>query len=162
MTAQPKLLFNEGTKTEVQELMSKQLVTILESETVRDALSTMKTEQVSALPVVNHERRLVGLITIGDLLKTLLTTAESLVTNYPHYDDCLWAIELIQRRLGTDKVVTIMSEVLTTITPDQTMHHAACIMLNNHVHHLPVVTSTGDLIGILSSQDFATLAAGIR
>jgi CBS domain-containing protein len=50
-----------------------------------------------------------------------------------------------------------MTEVVSTISPEQTMHEAARVLIQNGVHHLPVVTSKGALVGVLSSSDFVSL-----
>ena len=65
---------------------------------------------------------------------------------------------MIERRLGSDKVTSLMTDVGSTVRPDQSMHTAAGIMLNNNTHHLAVCKSTGELVGILSSTDFVRFA----
>lgn len=162
MAAEPRTLYRQGTATEVQEVMSTDVVTVLNTESVRDALDKLTKEHISAVPVINGKGNFVGIVSVADLVRTVLATDEVLDSDYPHYEDSFWAVDLIQQRLGSDKVTRVMSEVLTTIAPDESMHDAACIMLNHHVHHLPVVNSTGKLVGMLSSTDFVRLAAGNR
>ncbi len=142
--------------------MRPNVVTARYSETVHDALIKMTENSISALPVVDAAGECIGIISVIDLMKIVLTTDNILNSEYPHYDDCLWAVELIQRKLGTDKITDFMTEILTVVHPNTVMHDAACIMLNNKVHHLPVVNSDGRLVGILSSTDFVRLTAGVK
>lgn len=162
MTTEPKTLYRRGTATEVQEVMATNVVTVMNTESVRDALNKLTEEHISAVPVIDGSGSFVGIVSVADLVRTVLATDEVLDSDYPHYEDSFWAVNLIQQRLGSDKVTRVMSEVLTTVAPDESMHHAACIMLNQRVHHLPVVNGQGRLVGMLSSTDFVRLAAGIR
>ncbi|HEX6482030.1 MAG TPA: CBS domain-containing protein [Ktedonobacteraceae bacterium] len=61
----------------------------------------------------------------------------------------------------------IVSEVMTTklitVTPDDTLSHAANLLRQYQFHHLPVITSTGssepEFQGLLTSQDIDLVAA---
>ena len=162
MNAESNAMYRDGTATEVAELMRPNVVTVRHNETVHDTVLKMTENKISALPVVDGTGECVGIISVIDLMQIVLTTDNILNSEYPHYDDCLWAVELIQRKLGTDKVTDFMTEILTVVQPSTMMHDAACIMLNNQVHHLPVVNSSGRLVGILSSTDFVRLTAGVK
>jgi CBS domain-containing protein len=151
------MLKANSSMTIVQEWMSHTPITIRSDETIRDALQLLGEKKVSALPVTNAEGLFVGIVTIADFLRAVIATDKVLDGDYPHFDDCLWAVDLIQRRLGSDKVSSVMTEVVSTISPEQTMHEAARVLIQNGVHHLPVVTSKGALVGVLSSSDFVSL-----
>ena len=154
------MLDTPSLSTEVQQWMTPGVVTILSSTTIREALDLLRDERVSALPVIGKKGEFCGIVTIADFLHAMVATDEVLDSQYPHFDDCLWAVDLIQRRLGTDKVSSLMTEVVTTVRPDQTMREAAEIMLKEHLHHLAVCNSRGELVGILSSIDFVRMARG--
>jgi len=160
MNVEARTLYRNGTDTEVQELMCANVVTVRYSETVRDALTKMTDENISALPAIDGKGKCVGIVTVVDLMRIALAAGSVLNSEYPHYDDCLWAVDLIQRKLGTDKISDVMTEILAVVGPSTVMHDAACVMLNNKVHHLPVVNSSGRLVGMLSSTDFVRLTAG--
>ena len=54
--------------TQVGEIMSKDdLITCGEDEDVEDAARKMRDRQVRRLPVLNQERRLVGILSLGDV-----------------------------------------------------------------------------------------------
>jgi len=54
--------------TQVGEIMSKDdLITCREDEDVEDATRKMRDKQVRRLPVLNEERRLVGILSLGDV-----------------------------------------------------------------------------------------------
>ncbi|MEM9586085.1 MAG: CBS domain-containing protein [Planctomycetota bacterium] len=152
-------MISSTTSQEVQQWMSRDVQTANEIDSIQYALTRMADEKISALPVIDDQDHLLGIVTVGDVARRVLVTERLLETEYPHYEDCFWAVDLIQKNLGSDQVTALMSEVLTTISPEQTMAAAAKVMKNNHVRHLPVVTSHGKLVGMLSANDFVRLAA---
>ena len=47
--------------------MSPKILYCMEDETVADVLLNMREEQIRRLPVVNGQKRLVGVVSLGDL-----------------------------------------------------------------------------------------------
>jgi CBS domain-containing protein len=56
-----------STKCKVREVMSRDIKYIYENETVDDAVRNMSELQVRRLPVLNREKRLVGIVSLGDV-----------------------------------------------------------------------------------------------
>lgn len=137
----------------VRDLMSTHLTTVAPTATVGSALDLMFENKILALPVVEHER-CVGIVTSTDLVVLIRATDKLLRSDYPHYDDCLWAVELVQSRLDQDPVSEVMSEVLMTTGPETAVHEIAAKMISELVHHVPVLDDDQKLIGVLSSFDF--------
>jgi CBS domain-containing protein len=50
-----------------RDVMSPRVLYCFDSDTVEDVLVNMREQQVRRLPVVNREKRLVGMVSIGDL-----------------------------------------------------------------------------------------------
>lgn len=57
----------KGPETPVREVMTPDVCYIFEDESLRDAADNMGREQVRRLPVVDRDKRLVGIISLGDL-----------------------------------------------------------------------------------------------
>lgn len=53
--------------TKVREVMSERIVWAYEEDSVDDAAKLMSTHQIRRLPVVNAEKRLVGIVALGDV-----------------------------------------------------------------------------------------------
>jgi CBS domain-containing protein len=49
--------------------MTKGIVFCLESEEVDDAIRIMEQKQIRRLPVINDKRRMVGMLSLGDVSK---------------------------------------------------------------------------------------------
>ena len=67
---------NKGPDTPVSDVMTRQVLYCFEDETVEHVAGNMGEQQVRRLPVMNREKRLVGIVSIADLsLKAKSTTA---------------------------------------------------------------------------------------
>ena len=63
---------------QVKEIMSKPLVTALETQSLIDALQTMQKNNFRRIPIVNKEGKLVGIVTDKDIFKTIINNKELL------------------------------------------------------------------------------------
>ena len=54
-------------ETKVGDIMSTDLAYCFEDEEIEEALSLMEARQIRRLPVLSRERRLVGIVSLGDL-----------------------------------------------------------------------------------------------
>lgn len=63
---------------------------------------------------------------------------------------------------GRDPSVTKVSEVMTsplrTVVPEMSIQECAKLMSEHHIHHLPVVDKSGNVIGMISATDFLVVA----
>ncbi|HYZ32272.1 MAG TPA: CBS domain-containing protein [Crenalkalicoccus sp.] len=60
----------------VEQLMTRDLVTVAPEARVPDALALMTRRRIRHLPVIDAEGRLAGLVSIGDLVKARIEEAE--------------------------------------------------------------------------------------
>lgn len=66
--------------TEVKDYMTEDVITISDDKTVEDCMKLMTKEHIRHLPVV-VDNRVIGMISIGDVVRALLAEAESRITN---------------------------------------------------------------------------------
>lgn len=59
--------FGKGADTPIRDVMSTDVCYCFEDEDVTDVANNMAHQQLRRLPVLNREKRLVGILTIGDL-----------------------------------------------------------------------------------------------
>ncbi len=150
------------TKTEmpilVSSVMQRQPISLLESDTIQDAVDKMSEHHVSALAIVNPDNVLVGIVSVNDLLRLVQSAEQSLEDRVTIYDNCLWLTELIRDMLGEDEVTTAMSASPITARHNDPLAHVAQLMLSNQIHHIPIVDDGKRLVGMVSSIDFVRLA----
>lgn len=147
-------MISESTrKKRVADVMSGHVLTVHSATSTGRVLEIMEEHQVSALPVVDDDK-CVGIVTATDLVRLIRETNGALRSGYPHYEDCLWAVDLAHRKLDQQPVREIMSVFVEKVSPDTAICEAAKRLMSSARHHL-VVEENGQLIGFLSSWDIA-------
>lgn len=128
----------------VRELMSTDVVTLTEDETLAHAKMCMERGHIRHLPVL-RERKLVGLVTHRDLLAASFSSLSEVGSTE-------------QRRVfATLPVVEVMNRDFMTVQPDLQVAGAARMLLDSKVGCLPVVDDDGTLVGIITETDFLRL-----
>lgn len=102
-------------------------VTIRRGSTVRDALAMMEEYHIGGIPVVDDDKKLVGIVTNRDL-----------------------RFERDANRL-IDEVMT--SKDIVTTTQSTNLEEAADILQRHKIEKLPVVDSEGHLVGLVTYKD---------
>jgi CBS domain-containing protein len=123
----------------VADFMSRDLVTVRESDDLALAESLLRLGGIRHLPVV-RDRKLVGLVTQRDVLRSGEADGPS------------------ERTL---QVAQIMTRELTTTRPSTPLSHAARLMLERKCGCLPVCEDDGTLVGIVTEADFVRFAADV-
>jgi len=132
----------------VAEVMSGPLVTVGHDTTVEDAWKIMQARQVRHLPVLDAERRLIGMLTDHDLRAVILDRCAR--------EEC----DQLRSTLARLRVNEIMTWAVITVSPDGDIRDAARLMHDRAVGALPVAEE-GRVIGILTATDVIRAALGI-
>ena len=103
-----------------------------------DAERVLEKNGFNALPVVDGDEQLVGVVTTLDLLKAFAFNEETIL---PAYDD-------IMRR----PIVSIMSREPVTVTPRQPLTRTLQKMIDTRNKSFPVVDD-GRLVGVVARED---------
>jgi len=120
----------------VRDLMSREPITCCPSESLSDAAQRMWEGDLGALPVVDDQRRPVGMLTDRDICMFAYARGSALS-------------ELI--------VGEAMSPGAHSCKPTHTLRSAMDLMVTHQVRRLPVVGDDGALVGIVSLADVARL-----
>jgi len=123
----------------VADFMTKDLVTVRESDDLALAESLLKLAGIRHLPVV-RAGRLVGLLTQRDVLRSGQSGAAS------------------ARGVAVD---SIMTREPVSIAPGASLAQAARLMLDRKFGCLPVCGEDGTLVGIVTEADFVRFAADV-
>ena len=133
---------------EVRDLMTTDVVTLTEDETLAHAQRCMARGRIRHLPVV-RDGRLVGLVTHRDLLAASFSIFAEVEASE-------------QRRVFTTvRVVEAMHRDVVTVSPSLAVSKAARILLENKYGCLPVVSEQSDLLGIVTEADFLRLTVSL-
>ena len=128
----------------VADIMSTDVITLIEDETLAHAKRCMDLGRIRHLPVL-RDRKLVGLVTHRDLLAASFSIFAEVEANE-------------QRRVfDTVPVVEAMHRDVVTVSPILAVSKAARILLENKYGCLPVVDDEQRLQGIVTEADFLRL-----
>src|SRR5256885_11288101 len=117
----------------VNEIMTRDPKTAQLDSTLEEVAVLMKDENVGAIPIVNEDEELVGIITDRDIV--VRCVAEG-------------------KEASDTTVEDVLSEDLTTVEPDSDVEKAARLMAQKQIRRLPVVED-GELIGMVSIGDIS-------
>lgn len=120
----------------VKEIMSRDLITLSNKSSIGQTIETMLKNQLGAIPLVDADDKLAGIVTERDIALSLAGIA------------------------GKDTVQDYMSTKVFTTTPGTPLESACKIMVRNGLRRIPIVGGEADiskankkLLGILTSTD---------
>ncbi|MGY4742261.1 CBS domain-containing protein [Streptomyces sp. ATMOS53] len=114
-----------------------------------DVAHTLAREQVNAVPVVDADGHVIGVVSESDLLAKAAVMAE------PHRHGPvgrLWQHRLYDKSHG-DTAATLMTFPPVTVHPSERVSDAAWTAAHARLKRLPVTDRHGRLVGVVSRQD---------
>jgi CBS domain-containing protein len=149
--------------TLVRDVMTTHVATLRPDESIADAADKLAAGRYGAMPVVDAENRLVGLLRDEDLIVSearvhvptfinLLGATIPLPGQMAHLEDEL-------HKLSGAKVGEVMDEEPWTIGPDATLEDLATLMNDRDITHVPVVDVDGTVLGIVARGDLVRFIA---
>ena len=124
----------------VSKWMTSNVITVDKNESLGTALRLMRSNRIRRLPVVS-KGKLVGIVSDRDLRGSLPSQATSLD---------VWELHGLLDKL---KVADIMTTNVITTTPDATIEGVALTMMRKRIEGLPVLDTSGNVVGIVTEGD---------
>ncbi len=135
----------------IREVMVTRVFTVRETDLVRSAVLLMLNHHFGALPVTDDENKIIGIISLRDVMLPLYPNYGDYIHDAVHTGAFLEMEEGYQKVL--DKTVgEIMTRRPTTISPDEPVLKAASFMGMKNLRRIPVVESD-KLVGMVSIAD---------
>ncbi|MBA4372144.1 MAG: hypothetical protein C0402_04720 [Thermodesulfovibrio sp.] len=126
--------------------------------TIKEAANLLRTARrdeerigVKALPVLDENKELLGILSIGDILKSV----------YPPYmylmelGEFAWdgMVEVLAKKAADKKVKELMTTEVITVREDSTLMECVDHMLKNNVKRVPVLNNENSVTGMLYEKD---------
>ena len=131
ITIQPRLT--------VRDVMTQRVYRVGPDATVRDVLDMVAEHRLRAIPVVDEERGVLGMVTDGDLMRYFLPLVQK-------------TSGLTGETMMRATVREVMSRSVICVSEDQALAEVMSVMVAKNVERLPVV-SEGKLTGFLTRGD---------
>jgi CBS domain-containing protein len=126
--------------------------------TLKEAVNLLRTAKrgeekvgVKGLPVLDENGKLVGMLSMRDILKAVFPFYLSMMD----LGDFTWdgMVESIAKKSSDRRVKDIMSKVVITVSEDASLMECVDHMIKHNIKRLPVVDRLGKVVGMLYERD---------
>jgi CBS domain-containing protein len=138
----------------VRDVMTGEVVAVRRDASFKEMAARLREYRISAFPVIDENRRVIGVVSEADLLAKEALAGEhagilAAITGILHHRD--------HRKAEGLTAGDLMTHPAVTVRPGDTVEHAARLMYTLQVKRLPVVDAGGYLVGIVSRSDLLTV-----
>lgn len=135
----------------LQEYLKPDMPVIEAAIMLRSAKRGEEKVGVKGLPVLDASGKMVGFLSIGDILKAVFPSYMSLM----NLGDFAWEgmVEDFAKKAACKSVSEVMTRKVVTVPADAPLMECIDHMLKNNVKRLPVVDPNGKVVGILYERD---------
>jgi len=134
----------------VRDVMSDHPRTVLADTPLKEAARTLVRTGLGALPVIDDERRVLGMVSEREVIRHLLTTQVFSGADVR---------AAVTPSIATRTVRDVMSRQVMCVAPEQPIAEVASLMSNKDVDRVPVVRE-GQLVGFLTRGDIVRKLIG--
>jgi CBS domain-containing protein len=138
--------------------MNRDAVAAHPGDDVESLLRLMRKHELPGIPVVDDDRRVVGIVTESDLV----LRDENADLHLPHHIDLLGGVIFLEPMKHYEErlrraIASTVSEMMTpdpiTVKPDDSVQSAAKVIAERRHNRLPVVDGDGRLLGVVTRVD---------
>ncbi|EKM98067.1 MULTISPECIES: CBS domain-containing protein [unclassified Acidocella] len=146
------------------DIMTRSVISTGPNTAVSDIATLLAKHGISAIPVIDVQGQLLGMVSEGDLMKPFLANSNNRRE---------WWLELLAEgeRLAPEYLQYIaqdwhtakdvMTKAVVTATPDTTTHDLAGLLVKHHIKRVPIIDGAS-VVGIVSRADIVhTLADSV-
>jgi CBS domain-containing protein len=140
------------------EIMDREVPAVSPDADARNAIELLARTDKGAIPVVDEERRVIGIVSESDLV----LGDEQADLHLPHYLNIMGGIVFVGSMKGFEKrldkafatkVSELMSADPVVVREDDDAEAVARTIAEKHHNHLPVVDGDGRLAGLVTRAD---------
>jgi len=126
--------------------------------TLRDAVNLLRIAKkgeekvgVKGLPVLNKDGKLVGMLSMTDILKAVHPSYMSLM----NLSNFTWdgMVESLAKSVADKKVETVMSKEIFTVKEDDPLMECVDLIIKNNIRRLPVIDKAEKVAGMIYERD---------
>lgn len=138
-----------------KEIMTKEVTSVKSQDLVEDVIKILMEKNISGVPVVDDEERVIGIVTEGDLIyrskKLRIPTFFSILDGYVFLESTKTIEKQLKKMVGY-RVEDVMTTEVITVEDDQTVEEVATLMTKEKINRVPVIKDNR-LVGIISRRD---------
>lgn len=138
-----------------RDIMSREVITIQDQATVKELAQILSIHQISGVPVLDADGKIVGVVTESDLIfqtkKVHIPTVITILDAVFYLEKPDKMKDEMKKMVGA-KVRDILTSTPITVTEETPLDEIATIMAEKNVHTLPVVNGEV-LVGVIGKKD---------
>ena len=149
----------------VADIMDSDPAFVAPGDDIKTVLDLLREHDLPGLPVVDEERKVVGIITESDLV----ISDEDADFHLPHYVNIMGGIVFLEsmkhfeeraKKAFAATAADLMTADPLTVEPDDEVDTAARLISERHHNRLPVVDRDGRLVGVVTRVDVLASLTG--
>lgn len=144
----------------ISEVMTREVVTLNPGMTIVQAWERMLEYFVKALPVIDDNERIVGVLTDEDLIRR--AGLQSHLSVASKLDETTLNNQLAILRTSTLRVSDVMTKPAITAHINESLGTAAARMAKHEIKRLPIVDDEGRLVGVVSRIDILSQVMSVE
>lgn len=133
----------------VRDAMTREVLAVSKFDEITHAVKILADRNISGLPVVDRENRVVGIISEADVVSMV---GSSRAHTFKELLKSVIGHPLPERKMG-HLVGDIMTSPAVTVNADMEISEAVRLMDARRIRRLPVVDRDGRLVGLISRSD---------
>ncbi|HEU0291463.1 MAG TPA: CBS domain-containing protein [Anaerolineales bacterium] len=141
---------------DISECMKRNVISIPETFTIRQAAAVFVKEHIGLLPIVDQDNKIVGVVGLRDLLSLELPDFVNFIADVDFVHD----FGAVETRRPTPEVLDASIRTLmrppVTVTEETGLLRAYALLWQHNLHDMPVVSNNGKLVGMASRVDIGT------
>jgi CBS domain-containing protein len=144
-----------------RDIMVSPVITVKPSASIQEVAKLLLARRISAVPVIDDQGKLVGIVSEGDLMHRAEAGTERRHSWWLEgfLGDEVLAAEYVKSHAR--KVADVMTRHVISTSPDTQLHEIAALMEKKSIKRLPIVQD-GHLIGIVSRANLIQAVASGR
>lgn len=147
---------------QAQDVMIAPVVTVGANATVRQVARILLERRISAVPVVDSDNNILGIVSEGDLLHRTESGTER---SYGWWlqiltGDAEMAADYVKSHSA--KVTDIMTRDVVTAAPETPLSDIAMLLEKRQIKRVPIVNKQGQLVGIVSRTNLLQAVASAK
>lgn len=135
----------------LKDIMTRAVITLKPGQSLEEIWKLMRQHRIRGAPVIDEEKKLVGIVSIADFLK---------VADWRLCNTLTARIKFFFSRKSSNTAEQIMTTPVIVGHEDMLMTEAFLLFSEKGINHLPLVNEDGELVGILTRLDLLSSLYG--
>jgi CBS domain-containing protein len=145
-----------------RDVMVSPVITVKPATSVKEVAKSFLERRISAVPVVDDQGKVIGIVSEGDLMHRAEAGTER---RHSWWLRAFTADETLAAdyvKAHAHKVADVMTRNVITATPETPLHEIASLFEKHTIKRVPIVNNKGQLVGIVSRANLIQAVASSR